>query len=415
MSETFLTALPVYNEAAHVRDVLAEVRRYSTEVLVVDDGSTDETPRILAECEGVRVVRHAQNSGYGAALKTAFDYALREGFEVLVTIDCDGQHAPQRIPRFVEACEEDDVDIVSGSRYLRPFAGDSQPPEARRRVNRRITDELNRLLDLELTDAFCGFKAYRTPGLAKLQITEPGYAMPLQVWVQAAHAGLRIKEAPVPLIYLEEERSFGGSLDDANTRLKYYEEVIRRNLAAIGAKARRSTFRFAETPPYDSQQPGPPHTGAGLSPIAGARGRWRRAHRAAVGSRRRHRASQRASAPRLPLRLSRPQPGTSDFKRARRLAADGLGPYAAVSRRGRTLGLWPGVLGGAPTRDVSPGRMVQELCLEPFGARSRRGGRQSVDRHRHAEIALVARAGGIGGGAGRAGDLVRSAGGGNAV
>ncbi len=91
------------------------------------------------------------------------------------------------------------MDIVSGSRYLRRFPGDSDPPEQRRRINQIITEEVNRRLGLKLTDAFCGFKAYSVPALAKIELTETGYAMPLELWVRAAQLGLRIVELPVPL------------------------------------------------------------------------------------------------------------------------------------------------------------------------------------------------------------------------
>jgi dolichol-phosphate mannosyltransferase len=230
----FLTALPVYNEVAHVAAVLDEVRRYSPDVLVVDDGSSDGTAEVLAERSDIRVLRHSNNRGYGAALRSAFDYALEHRYDVLVTIDCDGQHEPQRIPEFVAACT-DDVDIVSGSRYLQTFAGDSAPPADRRRINRLITEEINRRLGLNLTDAFCGFKAYRVPALECLDISEPGYAMPLELWVQAKHCSLSIVELPVPLIYLDEKRSFGGSLDDAHKRLAHYREVIERSESRFGA------------------------------------------------------------------------------------------------------------------------------------------------------------------------------------
>src|SRR5262249_50790622 len=152
----------------------------------------------------VRVISHPRNLGYGAALKSAFDFAARSDFDVLVTIDCDGQHEPRRIPELVAAMI-DGVDIVSGSRYLTHHAGDSAPPAERRRINSEITTMLNERLGLALTDAFCGFKAYRASILDRLEITEPGYAMPLEVWVQAVALGLRIVEYPVPLIYLEEE------------------------------------------------------------------------------------------------------------------------------------------------------------------------------------------------------------------
>jgi dolichol-phosphate mannosyltransferase len=226
----FLTALPVYNEVNHVDPVLDEVIRYSTDVLVVDDGSTDGTSDLLAARGDIELIRHKQNRGYGAALKTAFDYAVRRGYDVLVTIDCDGQHEPQRIGQLVAACR--DADIVSGSRYLRDREQADRAPAERRQINVQITRELNELLGLSLTDAFCGFKAYRVPMLTELVITEPGYGMPLELWVQAAHHGLRVVELPVPLIYLEEERSFGGSLDDGRKRLEYYHCVLDRALAA---------------------------------------------------------------------------------------------------------------------------------------------------------------------------------------
>jgi glycosyltransferase involved in cell wall biosynthesis len=240
----FLTALPVFNEVAHVSGVLDEVLRYSEDVLVVDDGSSDGTSDLLSQRRDISVIRHAQNRGYGAALATSFEAAIERGYDVLVTIDCDGQHEPKRIPLFADACA--DVDIVSGSRYLHRFRGDSSPPEQRRRINQIITREINESLGLELTDAFCGFKAYRIDALRQLRIEEPGYAMPLELWVQAAELGLKIVEMPVPLIYLDEKRSFGGALDDSATRLAHYREVITRSLAKVRARKAERLARHAD-------------------------------------------------------------------------------------------------------------------------------------------------------------------------
>ncbi|MCO6458257.1 MAG: glycosyltransferase family 2 protein [Pirellulaceae bacterium] len=233
MSFRSLAALPVYNEARYVHAVLDEVLKYSQDVLVVDDGSTDGTAELLATRTDVRVLTHARNRGYGAALRTAFDHALREGYDCLVTIDCDGQHEPLRIPRFVAAVRQG-ADLASGSRYLKQYPGDSEPPAQRRWINQQVTAELNRRLGLNLTDAFCGFKAYRVAALGQLELSEDGYAMPLELWVQAAAVGLKILELPVPLIYLDAERSFGGALDDGQTRLQYYHRVLDRSLAALG-------------------------------------------------------------------------------------------------------------------------------------------------------------------------------------
>src|SRR5690606_6263672 len=133
---------------------------------------------------------------------------------------------------FADEADGRPVDIVSGSRYLKVFEGDSEPPDDRRRINMRITALLNESLGLNLTDSFCGFKAYRVASLEAFDVTELGYAMPLQHWVQAVVAGLKIVEYPVPLVYLDENRSFGGSLDDAKQRMQYYLEVLHRELCA---------------------------------------------------------------------------------------------------------------------------------------------------------------------------------------
>src|SRR5262249_22049842 len=106
------------------------------------------------------------------------------------------------------------------------FRQNSLPPHDRMQINRQITADLNARYDLNLTDAFCGFKAYRVETLARLRITENGWGMPLQLWVQAARQGLRIKEVAVPRVYLDPNRAFGGVLNDAEERLAYYHRVL---------------------------------------------------------------------------------------------------------------------------------------------------------------------------------------------
>ena len=227
-----LTAIPVYNEEAHLEPVLAEVLRFADDILVVDDGSTDRTPELLRKFPTVRVVRHEKNRGYGAGLDSAFRYTVANGFDGLVTIDCDGQHEPKRIPEVAAGLA--DFDIVSGSRYLQVFDPSQVPPIERRRINIEVTRWLNECLGLNLTDAFCGFKAYRASILPKFEVTDFGYAMPLQVWVQAVRHEMSIVEVPVPLIYLDENRAFGGSLDDATYRLNHYRGVFREALERVG-------------------------------------------------------------------------------------------------------------------------------------------------------------------------------------
>ncbi len=241
MNDRILTALPVYNEASHVRKVLDQVLQHADDILVVNDGSTDNTEATLADfSELINVENHSVNRGYGAALKTAFDYAVRYGYDVLVTIDCDGQHQPRLIKDIAAQIDnpENPVNLVSGSRYLKSFDINSVAPEDRRRINMKITKCLNEQLGFDITDAFCGFKAYRVSSLPDLDITDNGYAMPLQLWVQAADLDWNISEYPIPLVYLDEERSFGGSLDDADVRLTHYRGVLNTELSRRGMNQR---------------------------------------------------------------------------------------------------------------------------------------------------------------------------------
>lgn len=244
----WLTAIPVYNEVRHVRRVLDEVRRYSPEILVVNDGSTDGTGDQLARESDLHRIDHPTNQGYGAALITAFEFAVKHQFDVLVTMDCDGQHTPTRIPVLLEAFDSK-ADIVSGSRYLRDFRQDTPAPTDRRFINMTITEEINRRFGLEITDAFCGFKAYSREALTRLRITEKGWGMPLQLWVQAARQNLRVKEIAVPRLYLDPNRAFGGMLDQPEERLRYYREILDR---AVGETPVRVEPTAVPAPAWES-------------------------------------------------------------------------------------------------------------------------------------------------------------------
>jgi dolichol-phosphate mannosyltransferase len=160
----------------------------------------------------------------------AFEFASGHNFDWVMTIDCDHQHEPSSIPRFYREIEKDDADIISGSRYL-DAAEPLTAPVERIAINKKVTRMLNESLGLKLTDSFCGFKAYRTSSVTRLRLTETGYRFPLQLWIRAARAGLKIREIPVPLIYHDPNRNFAGVLEDPQHRFNYYMEIIEKELA----------------------------------------------------------------------------------------------------------------------------------------------------------------------------------------
>ncbi|MFW5652562.1 MAG: glycosyltransferase family 2 protein [Planctomycetota bacterium] len=224
-----LIAIPVFNEQQYVANVLTRVREYASDVLVIDDGSTDYTPVLLA-MQPVEVIRHAENRGYGRSLQDAFRWAQVDCFDWLITMDCDEQHEPASIPDFLAAAERDDADIISGSRYHACSQKSDQPPSDRRAINRIITHELNARLSLDLTDGFCGFKAYRVDALRRLNLDIDGYDFPMQFWVQAVANGLRITELPIRLIYNDPSRTFGGPLNITRQRLHHYRHTMYREI-----------------------------------------------------------------------------------------------------------------------------------------------------------------------------------------
>jgi dolichol-phosphate mannosyltransferase len=228
-----LVGIPVYNEQRYVQPVLNEVRKYAGDILVIDDGSSDQTPMLLAQ-QPVEVIRHAANRGYGRSMQDMIRWAHFDGFDWLITMDCDEQHEPAAIPRFVERILADESDVISGSRYLLPSPEDDAPPSDRRAINQQITAELNRRLGLSLTDSFCGFKAYRVAACRRLLLDVDGYDFPMQFWVQAVAHDLVIEELPVRLIYNDPTRTFGGPLKDPQSRLEAYRRTMHREILANG-------------------------------------------------------------------------------------------------------------------------------------------------------------------------------------
>ena len=224
-----LIIIPVYNEEETIEAVLGELcRHYSGQVLIVDDGSTDRSVQRIHACLQCRttVISHPVNRGYGASLIDGFRFALEQGFKTVLTMDCDFQHEPQQVPSFFAQIGESD--ILSGSRYLAESICDTVAPPDRMRINQIVTARINELTGYGITDAFCGFKAYRTEIFRELELDETGYAFPLQFWIRARARGLSVRELAVARIYTGAKRSFGAMMDNPESRLNYYQEVIDR-------------------------------------------------------------------------------------------------------------------------------------------------------------------------------------------
>ena len=224
-----LAAIPVFNEA-DVRDIIQRINNFHLDVLVIDDGSTNDIHKDLVNLGSIHILTHSRNLGYGKTIIDAFTFAIKNEYDYLLTIDGDGQHEPQEISLFLKGIPFYDCDILSGSRYYFPARPGNEFPQERYLINKEITGIINRITGFNVTDAFCGFKAYKVEKLKLMRLTEHGYGMPLQLWIQAWKSGLRVREISVKLIYKDLLKQFEGTLKNPVTRLNYYKNIIEKEI-----------------------------------------------------------------------------------------------------------------------------------------------------------------------------------------
>ena len=229
----FAIIVPVFNEAPTLEKILHRLSEFkNADVVIVDDGSDDATPSILERLSVKAIIRHPRNEGYGKSLMDGFEFVKANDYRFCVTMDADEQHEPGFVPCFLEHLDK--FDIVSGSRYLNPLLATDHPPQDRLEVNRVITEKLRLMTGYNLTDSFCGFKGYQVQALRKLNLTETNYGFPIQFWLQAAKAGLKVTEIAVPLIYKDYSRNFNNQFADWEERLNHYLRVMERESKILG-------------------------------------------------------------------------------------------------------------------------------------------------------------------------------------
>jgi glycosyltransferase involved in cell wall biosynthesis len=195
-SETWVV-IAAYNEGKVIREVVGEVVRAGWKVVVVDDGSRDNTAE-AASIPGSIVLRHVINLGQGAALQTGIDFAVRRGAKYVVTYDADGQHNCADIPSLLEAVQAG-ADIALGSRFLgREIEGATS---GRKALLKTATVVSNSLSGLKLTDAHCGFRAIRTSVTPKLRITQDRMAHASELLRKIKTSGVKVVEVPTTVRY----------------------------------------------------------------------------------------------------------------------------------------------------------------------------------------------------------------------
>ena len=192
-----LVCIPAFNVEKTIGGIVKESLLHVDKVLVCDDGSTDNTARI-AEENGAEVIKHEKNYGYGAALITLFDKAREKNADIMITLDGDGQHIPEFIPRLVAPLSYDGVDVVIGSRFLQ---GDSNSPRFGKHGIKIVTSATNIGNNIKVTDAQSGFRAYSKRAIQSIHPTEYGMSVGTEILTKVANKGLKLVEVPIVISY----------------------------------------------------------------------------------------------------------------------------------------------------------------------------------------------------------------------
>lgn len=219
----FCVLIPAYNEGGSIGSLVRTIRGRNLDVVVVDDGSSDQTAR-RAEESGAVVVRHPRNLGKGAALLAGFSHCLAKGYEAVITVDGDGQHNPDDIGQFT--CRAGgDFDIVVGDRLHSPHA----MPLMRLLTNRCMSWIISGVAGQRIPDTQCGFRLIKRAVLEAIELSTSKYEIESELLIKAARKGFRIVSVPVKSIY-RDEKSYINPVVDTVRFIRYLVgELVRGN------------------------------------------------------------------------------------------------------------------------------------------------------------------------------------------
>lgn len=220
-----IIVIPAYNEEKKINEVIKKVKPLVEEVIIVDDGSSDQTVRVAQE-QGVIVLKHLINRGQGAALETGNQYALKQKADIVVHFDADGQFSAEEIKDIIRPIERGEAEVVFGSRFL---GKKSEIPWFKEKIIIPLAGLVNKLLlNVSLSDPQSGFRALSKKAVEKIRIENDGMAHCSEILYKVFKNNFKVKEVPITVIY----RGFGQGILSGRGRGSGGLKVIRDLLLA---------------------------------------------------------------------------------------------------------------------------------------------------------------------------------------
>lgn len=191
--------IPAYNVDRHVGQLIRKIKNHNIDIVIIDDCSQDATAS-AAEKEGVYLIRRTKNGGKGAALRDGFDFALTKGYELIVTLDADGQHNPDEIEVFLDKISGGNAGIVIGNRLHNP----KDMPRRRLFVNKLFSKIISSVCGQNIPDALSGYRIIKKDVLKKIVLTSDRFDIDPEILIDAAKKGYIIDSIDIESIYSAE-------------------------------------------------------------------------------------------------------------------------------------------------------------------------------------------------------------------
>jgi len=211
--------IPTYNEEKSIRELVKQIKRKNLDILVVDDGSKDRTSEIALSC-GAIVLENKVNLGKGTSLRKGFGYFLNTDYDVIITMDGDGQHNPDDIDKFIEKFSNSNAGIIIGNRMLEP----KNMPFIRWLTNKLMSLLISKYCKQNIPDTQCGYRLIKKEVLKKIKLQSHNFEIESELLIEASRMGFKIDSIPITVIYQNHKSRINPFIDT----LRFIKFILRK-------------------------------------------------------------------------------------------------------------------------------------------------------------------------------------------